>query len=319
MYGINLIAIFLSFLKEKAIENTELKKIGFVVNPKAGINKGAYDEVRSLCKKIFGDRYHIEMHLTRSAGDATDVAKHFAQEKFDVVAAVGGDGTVNETAQGLLGSGTAMTVIPYGSGNGLARGLMIPMNKEKALRMILNGSYRMIDVGEITDGEKRKLFFGFSGIGYDAFIGKLFNERSGRRGLFSYIYLSIMSYSKFKPVPLRIKVNDKEIFAKPFILAVANTNEYGNGAKIAPHAVPDDGYFDLCIIQDMTLVKGLLNGWRLFNGSIDKIAETNMLRTKKVEVFPDSSVYYHADGESHSTSDPLTFTVMPDQLRVLVP
>lgn len=133
----------------------------------------------SLCHKIFDDRYKIEIHLTRSAGDATEVARHFAQEKFDIVAAVGGDGTANETAQGLLGSNTAMTLIPYGSGNGLARGLMIPMNKEKALRMILRESYRMIDVGEITDGDHRKLFFGFSGIGYDAFIGKLFNERAG--------------------------------------------------------------------------------------------------------------------------------------------
>ena len=304
---------------EKAIENSEIKKIGFVVNPRAGINKGAYEEVGSMCKRIFNDRYKIEMHLTRSAGDATEVARHFAQERFDIVAAVGGDGTVNETAQGLLGSNTAMTVIPYGSGNGLARGLNIPMNKEKALRLIITGSYRMIDVGEITDGNQRKWFFGFSGIGYDAFIGKLFNERKGRRGLFSYIYLSIMSYSKFKPVVLRIKVNETEIFARPFILAVANTNEYGNGAKIAPHAVPDDGYFDLCIIQDMTMVKGLLNGWRLFNGSIDKIAETNMLRTKKVEVFPDSTVCYHVDGEPQMTSNPLTFSVMPVQLKVLVP
>lgn len=273
----------------------------------------------SLCHKIFDDRYKIEIHLTRSAGDATEVARHFAQEKFDIVAAVGGDGTANETAQGLLGSNTAMTLIPYGSGNGLARGLMIPMNKEKALRVILRESYRMIDVGEITDGEHRKLFFGFSGIGYDAFIGKLFNERSGRRGLFSYVSLSVMSYSKFKPVPMRIKVNDREIFARPFILAVANTREYGNGAKIAPHAVPDDGYLDLCIIQDMTLIKGLLNGWRLFDGTIDKIAETNMLRTKKVEVFPESAVYYHADGEPRMTSNPLAFTVMPGQLKVLVP
>lgn len=118
---------------------------------------------------------------------------------------------------------------------------------------------------------------------------------------------------------MRIKVNDREIFARPFILAVANTREYGNGAKIAPHAVPDDGYLDLCIIQDMTLIKGLLNGWRLFDGTIDKIAETNMLRTKKVEVFPETAVYYHADGEPRMTSNPLAFTVMPGQLKVLVP
>lgn len=212
-----------------------------------------------------------------------------------------------------------MTIIPYGSGNGLARGLHIPMNKGEAIRTILTGSPRLIDVGEIIDGEKRKLFFGFSGIGYDAFIGKLFNDRTGRRGLFSYVYLSIMSYSKFKTVSMKIKVNDKEIFTSPFVLAVANTSEYGNGAKIAPHAIPDDGLFELCILQDMTMFKGLFHGWRLFNGSIDAIAEMTMLRTAKVEVFPESSIYYHADGEPQQTSNPLTFTILPKHLKVIVP
>ena len=218
-----------------------------------------------------------------------------------------------------MGSETAMTILPYGSGNGLARGLRIPMNKEKALMTIRTGKTRLIDVGEIMDGDTKRLFFGFSGIGYDAFIGKLFNERHGRRGLFSYVNLSIMSYSKFKPVSLKIKVNEKEIFTKPFILAVANTNEYGNGAKIAPHAVPDDGLFELCILQDITMFKGLVNGWRLFDGSIDKIAEMSMLRTSKVEVFPESSVYYHVDGETHQTSNSLLFRVLPKRLKVIVP
>lgn len=263
--------------------------------------------------------HNVEIHLTGGPGDATSIARHFVQENFDVVASAGGDGTANETAQGLLGSDTALTVIPYGSGNGLARGLHIPMNKKKALLNILKGKIRPIDVGEITDGDKHRLFFGFSGIGYDAYIGKLFNERKGRRGLFSYIYLSIASYGKFTPVSLRIKVNEKEIFGQPFVLAVANTSEYGNGAKIAPHAIPDDALFELCILQDITMFKGLLSGWRLFDGSIDKIAEMTMLRTNRVEVFPDSSVYYHVDGEPHETSNPLTFRMLSERLKVVVP
>jgi len=306
-------------IRSHIIDNKTKRKIGFIVNPKAGINKSAYDEIRSLCEKIFDDNYQVAIHLTRGPGDATSIAEHFAQDKFDVVASAGGDGTANETAQGLIGSESAMTIIPYGSGNGLARGLHIPMNKEKAVRTILTGTPRLIDVGEIMDGEKRKLFFGFSGIGYDAFIGKLFNDRTGRRGLFSYIYLSIVSYSKFKPGSMKIKVNEKEIFRNPFVLAVANTSEYGNGAKIAPHAIPDDGYFELCILQDMTMFKGLLHGWRLFDGSIDKIAEMTMLRTSKVEVFPESTIYYHADGETQQTSNPLTFTILPKHLKVIVP
>jgi diacylglycerol kinase (ATP) len=273
--------------------------------------------VRSLTQKIFNGQHRIEIHLTRNPGDATQIAQHFVQNQFNVVASVGGDGTANETAQGLMGTETAFTVIPYGSGNGLARGLSISMNHEKAIRAILKGQTKWIDAGELFDGTERKMFVGFAGIGYDAFIGKLFNERPGRRGLLKYILLSISSYQKFTPTAMKIKINEKEIYAKPFVLAVANTNQYGNGAKIAPHAVPDDGYFEVCLLQDMTMVKGFIHGWRLFNGSIDRIAETTMMRAKSLEVIPESSVHYHLDGEPHVTQNPLRFNVLHRRIKVI--
>ncbi len=301
------------------VTRVSVKRIGFIVNPKAGIKKSAYEDIKSLIGRVFDEKFHTEIHLTRGAGDATSIAEHFVQDNFDVVAAVGGDGTVNETARGLIGSATSLAIIPYGSGNGLARGLTIPMNKEKAMETIRNGLVRAIDIGEVTDGMQRRLFVGFSGMGYDAFIGKLFNERGGRRGLFSYVYLSILSYPKFKTVALRIKVNGKEIYTDPFLLAVANTEEYGNGARIAPNAEPDDGLFELCILQDMTLIKGLLNGWRLFNGTIDRVEGTVMMRAKEIEVIPESEIYYHVDGESFATSNALTFTFLPSRLNIMVP
>jgi diacylglycerol kinase (ATP) len=300
------------------IENREFRKIGFVVNPKAGVRKRAYEEIKTLAQKIFNGRHQIEIHLTRGVGDATQIADHFVQNQFDVVAAVGGDGTANETAQSLMGKDTAFTVIPYGSGNGLARGLSISMNREKAMRAILTGKTRWIDAGEVYDGDTRKLFIGFAGTGYDAFVGKLFNEVQGRRGLLKYIYLSIAAYHRFTPTAMKIKINEKEIYARPFILAVANTNQYGNGAKIAPHAVPDDGYFEVCLLQDITMRKGLMHGWRLFSGSIDRLAEVTILRAKDLEIIPESTIHYHLDGEPQTTSNALRFNVLPKRIRLIV-
>ncbi len=282
------------------------------------MRKGAYAEVKALAQKVFNGRHHIEIHLTRGVGDATRIARHFVQNQFDVVASVGGDGTASETAQGLMGTETAFTVIPYGSGNGLARGLSISMNRERAVRAIAGGKTKWIDVGEVFDGVSRKLFIGFAGTGYDAFIAKLFNEHPGRRGLLGYVYLSTVSYSKFTPAAVKIKINEKEIYAKPFILAVANTNQYGNGAKIAPHAVPDDGYFEVCLLQNMTLLKLLRHGWRLFHGSIDRLSETTMMRARSLEIIPESEMYYHLDGEPQTTSHPLRFNVLPKHIKVVI-
>jgi diacylglycerol kinase (ATP) len=292
-------------------------KIGFIVNPNAGVHKNSYQEVHDLAERTFNGRHQVEIIPTKGIGDATRIARHFADGRFDVVAAVGGDGTANETAQGLMQTDTAFTVIPYGSGNGLARGLSIPMDRRRAVELILREEYKMIDVGEVLDGDQQKLFFGFAGIGFDALIGKRFNEQDGRRGFITYLKLALSTYRLYEPYPLRIRFNDQEIFTKPFILAIANTKEYGNSAKIAPMAIPDDGLFDISLLQDISFWKGLRSGWRLFTGSIHKISEMNTYRSRHIEVEPENRLLYHLDGEPCETGNTLIFRVLPKFMKVL--
>jgi len=293
-------------------------KIGFVVNPKAGVKKSAYQEVSEWAQKYLTG-HEVAIHATEHRGHATELARQFVLDKFDAVVCAGGDGTANETAQGVVGSNSAFTIIPYGSGNGLARGLHIPLNREKALKAIPLGKTKQIDVGKILDGGRESLFFGFAGIGYDAHVGKLFNERNGRRGFLSYVILSVNSYRSFTPALVDLYINEEVHSVRPFILAIANTNEYGNGAIIAPHAIPDDGYFDVCLIQDVTFAKGILHGWRLFNGSIDRIKETTIWRTEKLVIKPKAKICYHLDGETRETAQTLEFSIMPGCLKVLIP
>lgn len=294
-------------------------KIGFIVNPKAGVKKSAYDEIHEWAGKHLAGKHEIAVEATGHRGHATEIARDFAGKNFDVVAAAGGDGTANETAKGLIGSETALTIIPYGSGNGLARGLGIPLNRERAVRAIPGGRTQLIDAGQVNDGLTEKLFFGFSGTGYDAYIGKLFNERNGRRGFLPYVYLSVAGYRAFQPIPVTLTINGSTIEATPFILAIANTNEYGNGAIIAPHAVPDDGWLEVCLIQNITFMKGVLQGWRLFHGSIDRIKETTTWRVKELTITPKEKIFYHLDGEAAETDRPLKFSILTQRLKIWVP
>lgn len=294
-------------------------KIGFIVNPRAGTHHNAYEEVSALAGKLVAQGHTITLHKTQGPGDATVMARNLVQQGYDVIASAGGDGTANETAQGVMDSDSAFTIIPYGSGNGLARGLAIPLKPSTAVQGIPNGKVRRIDVGQLTDGSQERLFFGFAGIGYDAYIGRLFNQRKGRRGLLPYVYLSLTAYNGYAPVALTLKTDDVLYSGKPFILAIANTDEYGNGARIAPNAVPDDGAFDISMIQSMSFVKGLLNGWRLFNGTIDKVKDVVSLRVQEAEVIPSGKIYYHMDGEARETNNTLRFKILPGRLKVLVP
>ena len=294
-------------------------RIGFIVNPRAGVHGKIAEETRELINLHISKEHNTSIAVTTAAGDAVKLSERFAAEGFDVVASVGGDGTASEVARGVAGSSCALAIVPFGSGNGLARGLGLPLNRADAVRSVLSSRRRIVDMGEVFDGDERFVFMGFCGIGYDAVVAKHFNERKGRRGLASYVLLSLSLYGSYKPQRLEIRVNGRQWAEKPFILAIANTSEYGNGAKIAPNAVPDDGLFEVCQLTDMSLMKGILNGWRLFNGSIDLLPGTTILRASEIEVIPESEIVYHLEGEARVTSRRLLFRVLPSAIRVVSP
>jgi YegS/Rv2252/BmrU family lipid kinase len=296
-----------------------VNKIGFVINPKAGVSKDILLQIRSYARRLEKHGIETAFAMTEARGHATEIAAAMSKQGCDVVAAVGGDGTANETAQGLLGSSSALAIIPYGSGNGLARGLNVPLKKSLAVTGLRSIVRRSIDVGTIRNGSSNRFFFGFAGIGFDAHIGRLFNLRHGRRGLWPYIYLSITGYWSFQAVRLTIDYDGGSVEATPFVLAVANTNEYGNGAVIAPTALPDDGLFAVSLLRQPSFLRGMLQGWRLFNGTIDRLPEMTTLASKWVRVRSDTRFDFHADGEVESCDGELEFNFHHQKLYVAIP
>ena len=173
--------------------NERMKKIKFVVNPISGTQSKELI-LNLLDEKIDKARYSWEVVNTERAGHAVEIAAKAAEEKTDIVVAIGGDGTINEIARSLVHTDTALGIIPCGSGNGLARHLHIPMEPKRALEVLNEGCMDVIDYGKINGTD----FFCTCGVGFDAFVSLKF-AHAGKRGVLTYLEKTLQESLKYEP------------------------------------------------------------------------------------------------------------------------
>ncbi|HGY55613.1 MAG TPA: diacylglycerol kinase family lipid kinase [Caldithrix abyssi] len=284
----------------------------FVINPVSGIRKNL-EQITGLIRRKYdaaGRGYRIE--YTRYAGHATELAKSAAREGVDIVVAVGGDGTMNEVARGLVHSDSALGIIPGGSGNGFARSLNIPLHPEKAIDLLLSANQKRIDAGMINE----HYFFGVCGLGFDAEIGARF-QNFGRRGPLPYFYIGVKEYFGYRPERVRFTAENLDVQKDIFLITVANTQQYGNGAYIAPQADEQDGFLDVCIVEPFTLPQILANLHRLFNKTVDKFSAYSSFRCKEITIIRQKEQgWFHTDGEPRQGGKELKIKVVPGCLKV---
>jgi diacylglycerol kinase (ATP) len=286
-----------------------------ILNPIAGGGKIA-ERVTSALHEIFrqsGITY--DLVTTQQKGDGTTLSRKAVEEGYTVVVAIGGDGTVNEVATGLVGTSLVLGIIPVGSGNGLARGLRVPLNYWDACRLILRGQSREIDVGQVCD----RYFFATSGIGFDAHIGKIYNEKSGRsRGFLLYCQFAITEFFNYESQEVVLTCNGKTFQYIPFVLTVANVEQYGGGAIIAPGAIPDDGLFNISIVPQSHPFQVLTHLPKLFAGTIDTFPHFESHETDSLTITRPSPGPVHVDGEPFIAGEFLEYTLLPHALHVQV-
>jgi YegS/Rv2252/BmrU family lipid kinase len=288
------------------------EKIKFIINPNAGFRRDKrylYDLIREHCKGL-----SFKIEHTHGPGDATRMAKKAADEGYAMVVAVGGDGTVNETASGLVGSETALGIIPRGSGNGLARSLSIPLQATAALEVIRAGKPYRIDAGRAA----HRYFFVVTGVGFDASVGYKFNSANWR-GPLPYFYIAAREFANYHPEPLRLRLENDMLEMTPFLVTIANTQQYGNGAIIAPHARPDDGILEVCVIRPMNFAEFVMNAPKLFTGKADTMPFITYYRSKFAAIEKAGKVLFHVDGEAQTAESPVEISVLPQALKVIVP
>ncbi|MBQ4292730.1 MAG: diacylglycerol kinase family lipid kinase [Muribaculaceae bacterium] len=294
-----------------------MKKITFIVNPVSGVKSKAklLDRIRELMPL---KDCEWRMVTTESPGHATELAAQAASSGSDVVVAIGGDGTVNEVARGLVGSSAALGIIPFGSGNGLARDLGVPMKPEEALSYILdnvNLSNR-IDCC-IINGEK---YFCTAGVGYDARVSADYARRNkeGHRGLITYVRAAVRKWFENKTRRITMSIDDTtNVEVDSLLVTFANASQYGNDAFIAPRASMRDGLIDVVVVKPISLWSVPRLVVQLFRRCVDKNKHVEVYRAKKVILTTATDEPFHYDGENGQPSSRFEVEICPAALNVV--
>ncbi len=290
-------------------------RVRALMNPRAGVAAPRALEVLRRGRPSWPD---LSVHLTRGRGDARDIARQAAAEGIELLLVAGGDGTVNEAAQGVLGSETTLGVVPVGSGNGLARSLGIPLRPGPALEALENGVARRIDVG-VVNGEP---FVNVAGVGFDAAVGIAFESNGrggGRRGVLTYLRLGLARSFSYPPARVTLEAGGEHIETRALVVTFANGRQYGAGAVIAPRARLDDGCLEVVVIEDAPPLETVLNAPRLFLGSIEGYRRYRRVTAPSALLTATAPLEHHRDGEPAARTDRLEVGVRPRALRVLVP
>ncbi len=288
----------------------------FVLNPGAGRNRrrpGLRGELEAFVRR---HRLDAAVAPTSGPGHATELARTALRARCARVVAVGGDGTMNEVAQGLVGTDGVLALVPCGSGNGLALHLGLPTRLERALALLVDPEARPVAID--TGCANGHPFFNAMGLGFDAEISRRFN-RLERRGLAAYARLVAGAVGSHRPERVEVVIDGESFSLTAALIAVANSDQYGNHALIAPGARVDDGRLDLTAIPAVGLLGSAVLAARLFAGTV--AAHPGVLRRtgRHFRLRRAQPGTIHTDGETHETDAEITVEVRPASLRLLVP
>jgi diacylglycerol kinase (ATP) len=291
-------------------------KIRFIFNPRSGPRRRNAHVLPLLREFIASRRLDAELEVTTSPGHATDLARAAVADRCDRVVSVGGDGTMNEVAQALVHSPTALALVPCGSGNGLARHLGLPISHLPALELAADPAARIatIDTGTVN----QRPFFNAMGLGFDAEISRRFAQVTGR-GLAGYVRAVLGAFGGWKGELCHIEAGSEREAIEILLIAIANSDEYGSGAIIAPGARVDDGLLDLVAVRPLGLFRAMAFAVRLFRGTLDHSGSIRHLRGARFVVERPAPGLIHTDGECHSEGAILEIAVQPGSLKMVTP
>ncbi|NGX30438.1 MAG: Diacylglycerol kinase [Candidatus Anoxychlamydiales bacterium] len=275
---------------QESSQRGDKKKIRFIVNPISGTNNKKFI-LKIIHKYLDKNKYDYEIVYTKARKHATKLSLDAANLKYAAVIAIGGDGTVNEVAKGLIGSKTKMGIIPTGSGNGLARHLYISKNPLKAVNIINNFRSTKMDSIKINN----EIFVSVAGIGFDAHIAEKFSKAK-KRGFFSYANLILKEYFSYKPKTFEMIVDGKKVERKALLISFANGSQYGNNIQIAPNARIGDGNFEVAILKNPSFFDRFSTLLRLKNGTIDKSKYFESFKCRSLKI-DQKNLLAHIDGE----------------------
>jgi YegS/Rv2252/BmrU family lipid kinase len=275
-----------------------------VINPIAGPGRrrsiGACVDLAQ--RSLSAHRYETDVRITTGPHDAVDFTRDAVARQFDLVVVWGGDGTVNSAASILAGTNIPLAIIPGGSGNGLARDLLIPLDAAGAFEIAADGATRRIDAGVLNGA----LFVNVAGIGFDARIAVRLAVPGARRGLLGYVLATMGELRTYEPgrysIHDALDVNGRshmpDIVNHPaMFIALANSRQYGNGAQIAPKALLDDGLIEIVIVEPQSVFRIMKQVPAFFRGTLVEGAGIVMRSAAAMSMSSAHPIQFHVDGE----------------------
>lgn len=264
----------------------------FILNPISGTVSKA--NICALIEKhIDKERFDWSVCYTEYAGHAEELACKAAERGVDVVVAVGGDGTVNEVARGLMQTRTALAIIPCGSGNGLARHLMLPLDVKQAIRVINEKEIHCLDYGVIDNHP----FLCTCGVGFDAFIAERFAS-AGKRGVMTYLEKIFKDGLTYESETYQYSIDGAEFVEKTaWLISCGNASQYGNDAYIAPNASMKDGLLDIVVMDPVGVQNAVSVNMEMVNKTLDKNSNIQTFKGKRLVIKRKAAGFVHYDGE----------------------
>lgn len=282
------------------------------MNPISGVE--SKEGIPHLIDKILDkDKFDYQIRQTEYAGHATEIATDAKNDGIDVVVAVGGDGTVNEAARALVHSNTALGIIPCGSGNGLARHLMLPLNLKRAIGIINKCEIRDLDYGVINSYP----FFCTCGMGFDAFVSKKFAE-TGKRGPITYMETILREGLSYEPETYEVEDETGTKRYKAFLISCANASQYGNNAYIAPQASMSDGLMDVIIMEPFDMIDAPQISLDMFNKTLDTNSKIKTFNCKQLHIHRSKPGFIHYDGDPVMTGEDIDVSLKEKGIKIIV-
>ena len=290
-----------------------MKQIRFIINPISGAGKNKL-LIPLIEKNIDKNIFESEICFTEKAHHATELAKDAVEKKYDLVVAVGGDGSVNEIGKALVNTNTALGIIPRGSGNGMARHLGLPINSKKAIQLLNSGVEDKIDTLRVNE----HFCVGTIGVSFDARIAHLFSK-APKRGYSTYIKLVLTEFAPFPAKRFSILVDGKNYEEDCFLLTFSNSSQFGNNFVIAPQADVKDGFLDISTMKKFPSWKAPAMIYRMMTNSLKDSKYYHGFQGKKVLLKNTGTLEGHIDGEPVLFNGDLNINIVPLSLKVLVP
>jgi YegS/Rv2252/BmrU family lipid kinase len=289
------------------------KRIVFIVNPKAGTNLQKH--IRESVDKYLNHRkFEYGFRFTEKPEHAKELAQEAIAEGYEIVVAVGGDGSINEVASALLDTDVVLGIIPAGSGNGLAMHLGYGRDIDEAIKKLNTAEEQLIDIGMMNG----RPFINLAGVGFDGLVSNMV-KGSNWRGFIPYFLKSVEAGLKYTPRECRIEFDDKVLTEKCFIISIANGPMWGYNFQIAPDARLDDGFFEVVIMKEAPRWQYFAAVPSTLNGKIYDAEFVEHFTTSRVKISAPGKNYVHLDGEGLVLEDDLVFEIKPKALKILVP